>query len=290
MRKVLVVGRGYVGRGMEQMFGRAFRVSVWDPPLGHTDRRALEGADLAVVCVPTPQGPDGRCDTSVVEEVLSWIEAPLVCVKSTVPPGFTDDMNERDSRRRGVIAGTRFHFSPEYMGEPRGYVPGHLYPDPREPWTHDFCVVGGPRARDVLGFFSAVMAHSARYEACTARDAEMCKYAENAFLATKVTFCNEMARISDAVGADWARVRELWLLDGRVGRSHTVVHQDDPGFGGKCLPKDLAAIVAAATDAGYSPELLLEVLRSNERFRRGGETASWYPDPTARANGHAEAR
>jgi UDP-glucose 6-dehydrogenase len=95
----------------------------------------------------------------------------------------------------------------------------------------------------------------------------MVKYMINNWLATKITFCNEMAAICDSMDIHWPRVREAWLGDNRVGRSHTTV---DNGYGGKCLPKDLAAMIAAARSHGYVPELLEQVRASNDKF--GGES------------------
>lgn len=89
---------------------------------------------------------------------------------------------------------------------------------------------------------------------------------ENAYLATKVTFVNEFRKICEAFGADWHTVREGWLLDPRIEPTHTAAFATAPGFAGKCLPKDLSAIIQAATRSGYDPGLLNEVLRSNERF------------------------
>ncbi len=73
-----------------------------------------------------------------------------------------------------------------------------------------------------------------------------------------------------AAGADWDTVREGWLLDPRVETAHTVAFASAPGFGGKCLPKDLNAIIRTASDAGYSPSLLREILSSNARSRGEG--------------------
>jgi UDP-glucose 6-dehydrogenase len=113
----------------------------------------------------------------------------------------------------------------------------------------------------------ALLGPARTYFQCTAIEAEVIKYMENAFLATKVAFVNEFYEICRAVGAEWHTVREGWLLDPRIGRSHSAVFVDRRGFGAKCLPKDLRAIVAASTSAGYRPELLAEVLESNERHR-----------------------
>jgi UDP-glucose 6-dehydrogenase len=91
---------------------------------------------------------------------------------------------------------------------------------------------------------------------------------ENTFFAAKITFVNEFRRICEVFGTDWHAVREGWLLDPRVERMHTAAFDGDRGFSGKCLPKDLEAIVSASADAGYLPTLLQEIHLSNERFRK----------------------
>lgn len=71
---------------------------------------------------------------------------------------------------------------------------------------------------------------------------------ENAYLATKVTFCNEMYDIAQAYGIDYDELREIWLLDPRINRSHTFVYEDDRGYGGSCFPKDMSALKKIAED------------------------------------------
>lgn len=95
----------------------------------------------------------------------------------------------------------------------------------------------------------------------------MIKYMVNSFLATKVSFVNEFYEISQLYNTDWHKVREGWLLDERMGRSFSSVFTNNRGFGGKCLSKDVNAIVTASEDDGYSPNLLKQVLDSNRHFQ-----------------------
>ena len=264
MKKIGIIGHGYVGKAMSALFAPAFDVGVYDIA-SQPDRSVLSQADLIVICVPTPGLSDGRCDLSMVMDAVDVAIAAnpeaLVCLKSAVPPGTTDALN-------AAHPGERFHVSPEYLGEGKNFVPPWDYPDPRDASAHDFIIVGGPRAGEVLDYFQRVMATTARYVACRALEAELTKRIENAFLATKVTFVNEMAKIAASYGLDWHVVRELWLLDSRVGRSHTAVFRNAPGFGGKCLPKDLAAFISEAETTGWEPTLLKAVRDTNEVIRR----------------------
>jgi UDP-glucose 6-dehydrogenase len=94
------------------------------------------------------------------------------------------------------------------------------------------------------------------------------KYMENAFYATKVMFCNEFFDIARRFGVDYNELREVWLADPRISRDHTFVYPQDRGFGGKCLSKDTAAIIAASEQQGYTPALLRAVMAVNAKYRR----------------------
>ncbi len=280
MRHIAIVGHGYVGAGMERFFQRRpdlFSLSIYDTAHDGADRARCLGADIAFICVPTPPAADGSADISAVAEAAGWLDADLIVIKSTVPPGTTDMLSAE--------TGKALHFSPEFMGEPRNFVPPWLYPDPRDSSAHDWAIVGGPRASAVLDYYQAVMAVSARLISCSAIEAEFAKYMDNAYFAAKVTFCTEFAEIAAAHGVDYKRVRELWLLDPRIDRDHTAVFAGDPGFGGKCLPKDLSAIVAAANAAGVPATMLSAAIESNRRFREGRSLLSAGGDSRPPTNG-----
>jgi nucleotide sugar dehydrogenase len=219
----------------------------------------LGACDLFVVCVPTPECPDGRLDTSHVEDVIARVPVPRVLLKSTVPPGTVDRLRARHGRE--------ICYWPEYVGQSNYFNP-HF---PSEITDVPFVILGGESsiATWCMKLLQPMLGPTKTYFRCTAIEAEMIKLAENAYFATKVTFVNELKQICDAVGADWDTVREGWLLDPRIERMHTLVFDGDPGFSGACLPKDLRGLVAAARDAGYLPTLLAEVLAANERIRRG---------------------
>ncbi len=254
--RVGIIGLGTVGKAMSQQFSRAAEIVGFDPAV--SDRYPaddLADCAFAVICVNTPMSPDGSCDTSNVEEAVRRLPVDRVLIKSTVAPGTTD--------RLAVETGKQICFSPEYIGE-TSY----------SPWAGDshgvpFVIVGGdPAARTwLMDRMTPILGPDKAFLGCSALEAELIKYMENSFLATKVTFVNEFYEICRAFGADWHTVREGWLMDPRVGRSHSAVFPSDRGFGGKCLPKDVNAIVKAATQAGYRPQFLAEVLASNDRLR-----------------------
>lgn len=266
-KKIGIIGFGFVGKGMKALFESAFDIAIYDKAT-HTDESVLEGSDLIIISVPTPMAEDGSCDLSAIKdaaELARRIEpSALICIKSAISPGTTDFLNN-------IYNTDVFHVSPEYMGEGKRFVAPWLYPDPLDSRSHNFVICGGPRASDVLDYFARVMSVDAKYIIAKPKEVELTKRFENAFLATKVTFVNEASKICDAYGVDWKSVRELWLLDERIGRSHTSVFKDEPGFGGKCLPKDLSALIDEAELKGYEPTLLKAVKETNEKIREKNE-------------------
>jgi nucleotide sugar dehydrogenase len=257
--RVGVVGLGRVGRATGGLFRRfGYEVTGWDRDGGDAyPGEGLARCDFGVVCVGTPARADGAADVSAVEEAVERLPVPRVLLRSTVPPGTTDALVER--------SGKRICFWPEYVSESSYHNP--YFPERVE--DVPFVILGGePGDRQwFVDRLIEVLGPTKRYFQCTAREAEVVKYAENAYFATKITFANELRRVCDAVGADWHTVREGWLLDPRVEPMHTAAFATEPGFSGRCLPKDLDAIVAASRAAGYDPSLLAEVAETNRRLR-----------------------
>lgn len=252
--KIGIVGYGTVGKAMHQLFQDAVIYSREAGDVGIEQRRqAINACDLVFVCVPTPMSPDGSCDLSAVREVTDWIEGPVICLKSTVPPGTINELARK--------TGKKICFSPEYVGETRW----HPWKDIRQA---GFVIVGGERepADVVVEAYQEVLGPEARYYVTNAVTAELTKYMENCFYATKVTFVNQFFDLATLFGVDFHELRELWLLDERVGRSHSMVTRER-GFSGKCLPKDLSAIIAESKKLGYVPEFLEAVQAFNEKLR-----------------------
>lgn len=253
--KIGLVGFGVVGHALARLFGGEEQLAIYDKfRRGYNSaaqRAAMDSQELVFVAVPTPEAPDGSADVSQVEDVVGWVQAP-VCIKSTVPPGTTDMLAHK---YRKLVC-----FSPEYVGEtawhPLKYVE-----------SHGFIIAGGPReaARLVLRAYQERLGPETRYLLTTAKTAEMAKYMENCFLAMKVAFTNQFFDLARLLGIDFNELRELWLQDPRISRSHTLVTAER-GFGGRCLPKDLAAVVALARRLGGAP-LLEAVQRYNREIR-----------------------
>lgn len=259
--KVGIIGHGYVGRAMERLFGAVYDVVVYDINT-QSDYKTVEDADVHVICVPTPQTDNGHADVSVVERMVMMAGLAgikLILIKSTVPPGTTDQLASTYS---GDIA-----FSPEYVGEGKRYSAPWLYPDPQDSRSHGFTIIGSANPEPFLDLMVPVVANHCQLVSTSALAAELTKYMENSFLATKVIFCNEWARIAENYGISYHELRHLWTLDSRIGNSHTAVFNNKRGYGGKCLPKDMAAICAELRDRQLVVPLLEEVRATNARYQ-----------------------
>ena len=219
---------------------------------------AADGADFVFLCVPTPEGEAGRADLTFINDVIEELanevdENTLFVIKSTVPPGTVAGLGKRlaDLGSPALVVS-----HPEFLRE------GKAVEDFMEP---DRIVVGAHEAGDadaVAALYSALDADVVKTDPTSA---EMLKYASNSYLAARLTFVNTLANVCEAVGADILDVIHGMGLDHRIG-SHFL--QPGPGYGGSCFPKDTAALIAVAEDAGYDFDLLRAVIEADDEQRR----------------------
>jgi len=249
MSVAIIGAHGYVGRSMLKIFPEAY---AYDINVG--SKNEVNKRELAIICVPTPCVDKGECDTSIVEEIISWLNTKHILIKSTVAPGTTDYLSRRYQKE--------IHFSPEYVGESKYQITPWRYMSKDDPLTHDFIIIGGPSPEGIAQFFLEKLGPEKVYFFCTAKEAEIIKYMENCWGATKIIFCYEFFQLCERLGASYMKVREGWLLDNRIERMHTAVF-DRKGFSGRCLPKDVAAILFLADFIGVDMKVLKAVLEKN---------------------------
>lgn len=246
-----IVGFGHVGGIMNQLFADAY---VYDEPKGIGERDKINECDFVFVCVPTPKAEDGSCDTSIVNDVLEWLNPKeVIILRSTVPIGFTSFYSELEHKK--II------FQPEYYGE----TTAHPFADPH---NRSWVTLGGEKeyTSKVAELYQKVFTSELIINQVDSNTAELAKYMENSFYSVKVTFCNQFYDLAKASGIDYNELRETWLLDPRIGRSHTFVYPDNRGYGGSCLPKDTAAIIHQAELNGVDMSLLKATEEANRRY------------------------
>ena len=270
--RITIAGYGSIGHYVESVFGAHHVIAPYDPPQGIGSPQDLVDTDFVFICVPTQPREDGSCDTSLVEEVvrLANPRVAIVC-ESTVAVGTTERL-VRDTGKPLV-------FVPEYAGEDAS----HPF---RDTAARRFFIYGGqePAVSRVRDLFAAAYPDEANHFVVPPTTAEMVKYMENSFLALKVAFCNEFFDLCQGFGVDYDEARDLWLQDWRIGESHTIV-TPERGYGGKCLPKDVAAICATGRESGISMEIMEAVQHANLRHRASGTSESGAPQSEAPAKG-----
>ena len=213
--------------------------------------------DVALVAAGTPSGETGEADLGQVRSALAWIRSlkprDLVLVmKSTVPPGSGLELLRQDLKGMQID----YVANPEFLQEGRAL----------QGWKHpDRIVLGtGPDSGEAVAAVKKMYSGiAAPYLVTDITSAEMIKYAANAFLATRISFINEMASLCDEVGASIDAVSEGLAMDARTGdRIRAGV-----GYGGSCFPKDVRALDHLAAEAGIELDLLRSVMAVNNRQR-----------------------
>lgn len=279
-QKIGIIGQGFVGTAVREKFKQRFNIYTYDKfdnekCLMYVNQKVNESLRLSLsdiisnceivfVCVPTPMFENGECDTSIVESVIddmskeceSQDRKVTAVVKSTVPPGTTNKLNSISNKVTVV-------FSPEFLTEANAVedfdkqnriVLGIDYVELIKPINSMFASVF-PNA-DIININSI--------------EAEMTKYMTNLFLATKVSFFNDMYSICEKLNINYDNVIEATMHDPRIGKSHYHVPgpDGDRGFGGTCFPKDLSAMLFIADSIRQPVPTLLGAHTTNQLVRK----------------------
>lgn len=227
-------------------------------------KAAVEHGELIFIAVGTPEAPDGSADLKYVHAVADNIAEHMqsykvVVDKSTVPVGTAAALTERIAHRlKELKKDIPFEVAsnPEFLRE------GKAVRDFDNP---DRIVLGvrSDRARDMLlRLYQGFQRANKPIVVTTPETAEMIKYASNAFLATKITFINEIANLCEAVGADALQVAAAMGKDGRIGPKFL---HPGPGYGGSCFPKDTKALADTGAKYGAHQTIVESVIRANRR-------------------------
>ncbi len=258
--------------GLDELVEKNVRAGRLDFCSGFEE--AVQGRDALFIAVGTPSGEDGRADLSQVEAVAESLgkmsgtntELPrYVVVKSTVPVGtcrrVQDLLDTGGADATGGQNGGTERAVPRVISCPEFLREGSAIQDFFHP---DRIVVGAEREKDARAVGSLFEKVDAPQVLSDLESAEMIKYASNAFLATKISFINEIAGICERTGADVKEVARGMGLDSRIGEKFL---NAGLGYGGSCFPKDTLALIALAEDNGYDFRILKAVAGVNAGLR-----------------------
>ena len=270
MKKIGIIGNGFVGSSVSFGFSPqtgcdGVDIKIYDKDESkatHTMSEVVNDSDIIFVSVPTPSNVDGSMNLDIVEDVFKNIDKhrdedcePVLLLRSTVIPGTTRKLQEKFDKLRIV-------FNPEFLTERSAKL--------------DFInqsrfVLGGNVVDTTIvaelykwRFGQHIPVIKTNYET-----AELIKYMNNTFFATKVSFMNEMKLVSDKVGANWEDCVDGFSLDGRVGHSHLNVPGPDGkmGYGGSCFPKDIQAMINFMDYMGVPSNVLRGSWKTNLEVR-----------------------
>lgn len=250
--KVAICGHGWVGKAMRKLFPDAV---IYDPAYDFgTSIADINKCDIAFICVPTPCIAEGKLDTSIVEECVSWCECPLIVIRSTVNPGTCDRLAEKYNK--AIV------FQPEYLGE----SPQHPMLDPM---NRPFIIIGGlpQHIRKLIDLYTTVYNANITLRQVTAYEAEVIKLTENRAIAFKVAQMQELYDVCEKSGVNFYTIRDaVYADDPRFNLWFTFIYPDKRGMNSKCIPKDPFAWVAWAESIGYHPQITKALLEKNKEW------------------------
>ena len=264
--KIGILGQGYVGTAVKEIFKKHFKdIKYYDKYfIEKSNVTSLEElaliSDFIFLCLPTPMMSNGECDISIIEKELSRLneladKSPItIVIKSTIPPGTTKSFNQKFSNLSII-------FNPEFLTE-LNFIEDFK--------NQDRIILGGDsnQCTEITKIYNEVFPNIPIVNT-SSQNAEMVKYVTNIFLATKVSFANEVKNICDQLDVDYDKIIKIAKMDKRLGDSHWNVPGPDgkKGFGGSCFPKDINALIYLCGQNKIDVELINKVWENNLKNR-----------------------
>jgi UDPglucose 6-dehydrogenase len=247
--KITVAGYGFVGRAVVEAF-KDYDYEIFDPKFREWNFGVSKDTDAVIVCVSTPQSSDGSCNISNVIDVIANSPDVPILIKSTISLEGWEQIKLQYPQRK-------ISFSPEFLRANSA----------TEDFLNQSYMILGNDTEDK--FWSTLFAKRfkrLRIHHCTNEEAIAVKYAENSFLALKVSFFNQLYDLCEVADIDFNEVRYLLTLDPRINDDHSFVTAER-GWGGHCFPKDTAAFLHTADQYGTTLSLIEESIKYNDTIR-----------------------
>jgi len=276
-----LIGFGIVGKSVHHAFKDLCDFRIHDTNKNISQNTLLEtvtDSDFIFICVPTPMKEDGSFDSSIIDSVVDsvakYIEGTdkILIIKSTVVPSTTQGYIDKYPKCN-IINCPEFLREKHYL-EDAGNPSRIIFGVPSK-WLESHSEREDEINKEL--FIRLFHLYKKRFPdkeiyVCNPTVAEMTKYVCNCFLATKVSFFNEIYDICQELDIDYDAVIKLVLTDERIGKSHYKVPNDgDRGFGKKCFPKDLNALIKKAIELGVSPLMMMAAWMKNIEVREKRE-------------------
>ncbi len=259
--RIGVIGLGMVGEAVAYGLRRiGHDVRGFDVNADKTTHsyREILFTELVFICVPTPNLPDGRCDTSSVGMALDRLGGSgyrgLAVIKSTVPPGTTEAFTKN-------IVGLRLAFCPEFLRERARFS------DFVE--NQELCIAGVFKEFDAELIRAANGKLPEHFVVMTPTEAELAKYFVNCFNGYRVNFANAFYDVCQAMGADYTTIKDAVTKRSGITPDYLTCNEQTRGFGGSCLPKDTKAFAVFVKALGLTTPLFEMIIQQNDRENYG---------------------
>ena len=224
-KKVLIIGYGVVGKNLANEL-KNIKPDIVDKYKKNVNTIKPIHYDLGFICVGTPLKEDNTLDILEVINSIKEYNCEIYCIKSTCPVGTVEKLTQ--------LTGKRIVFSPEYYGNTKHNTT----------YNFDFTILGGKKedCEDIIQCLLPCYEGRHSFRIVEPKLAELAKFMENSFLATKVSFCQSFFNICEQENLNYSELRELFILDPRVNPSHTFVYKDSPYWDSYCFNKDIPSI------------------------------------------------
>jgi nucleotide sugar dehydrogenase len=263
--KIGIIGNGFVGKATYQLKCEDIEILAYDinPELCQPKNLQfddLNQCEILFISVPTPMNKDGSCYLGIIEKVLNNLEKinynGFIVLRSTVPVGTSDML--------------KCYFMPEFLTE-KNYIEDFIN---NKDWIFGLFESDNNNNENFISIIKKLFELALKNERIkynnfhflTNKEAEMVKMFRNCFLATKVSFCNEVYQYCTALNINYENVRSVAANDDRILHSHTSVpgHDGKKGFGGTCFPKDSSSLKYEMTKSGMKPYIMEAIIDRNE--------------------------
>ena len=257
LKKCGIIGVGMVGGALRRYFEkiRGIKPFLYDKGKNLGSPEEVNQAEVIFVCVPTPYRKEKGFDLSYVEDAFQSIQGEkIIVIKSTVLPGTTEMLQKKYPQHKVLL-------NPEFLTELTADQ-DMCYPDRQ--------IIGYTKqSYNIAGDVMAILPLAPFEKILPATEAELVKYFGNTWFSTKVIFANQLYDLCQKLGINYDRIMEAAAADKRIGRSHLEVwHKGYRGYGGKCLPKDIKALIQFANGKGVDLKLHKIIEAINEELMR----------------------
>ena len=254
--KIGIIGLGVVGSAVKEGLESLKHTIFFHDIKYKTSIKKVLNTEICYICVPTPSGEDGRCDTSIVEQVVRELSEShyqgVIAIKSTVSPGTTKSLQLKHPE-------TKLCFVPEFLRE-RCATEDFIN-------NHDLCVVGTSCSNIYKKILESHGSLPRKIIKVGETEAELVKYFNNVYNATLITFANSFYELCKSLEADYTSVKNAAISREHINDVYLDCNENLRGFGGMCLPKDTKSLAYLCSKNNLNVDFFKCLIDENNKYK-----------------------